>query len=200
MQIEHCNSVDATMNARLNGGVTLQGGMITGRTSTDRCDSLAKIPEAAQLGVPYCHQDTHFLTQLQFLGTYTLPRVDVQLSGPFQSIHGPLISANAVLANARVKPLLGRDLAANDPNVTVNLVAPGTLYGDRMNLLDLRFGKVLRVGRTRSLVSLNVYNLLNSSAVAGENATYVNATATGWRVPTIIAPARFARVEVQFDF
>jgi hypothetical protein len=66
--------------------------------------------------------------------------------------------------------------------------------------MDLRFGKVLKFSRTRTLVSLNLYNLLNSSAVAGENATYVNATATGWRVPTIIAPARFARVEVQFDF
>ena len=199
-QIEHWNGVDASMSARLIGGLTLQGGMSTGRTSTDRCDILAKVPEAALLLAPYCHQDTNFLTQVKFLGTYTLPRVDVQFSGTFQSIPGPLISANTVFTNAVVKPSLGRDLAAGAANVTINLVPPGTLYGDRMNLLDFRFGKVLKVNRTRTLVSLNLYNVLNSSAVAGENATYVNATATGWRVPTIIAPARFARVEVQFDF
>jgi hypothetical protein len=199
-QIEHWNGVDASMSARLAGGFTLQGGMSTGRTSTDRCDILAKVPEAAPLGVPYCHQDTNVLTQVKFLGTYTLPRVDVQFSTTFQSIPGPPISANKVYANALVKSSLGRDLSANAPNVTVNLAAPGTLFGDRMNLLDFRFGKVLKFGRTRSVISLDVYNSLNSSAVAGENATYVDASATGWRVPTIIAPARFARFAVQFDF
>jgi hypothetical protein len=126
--------------------------------------------------------------------------VAVQESSTFQSIPGPLISANKVFLNAQVRPSLGRDLSAGAPNVTVNLVAPGTLYGDRMNLLDLRFGKVLKFDRTRSVISLDLFNVLNSSAVAGENTTYVNATPTGWRLPTIIAPARFAKISLQLDF
>jgi hypothetical protein len=199
-QIEHWNGVDASMNARIAGGFVIQGGLSSGRTSTDRCEILATVPEAAPLGVPYCHQDTNFLTQLKFLGTYTLPKVDVQVSSTFQSIPGPPISANKVYLNAQVRPSLGRDLSAGAPNVTVNLVAPGTLYGDRLNLLDVRFGKVLKFGRTRSVISLDVYNTLNSSAVVGENTTYVDATPTGWRIPTIIAPARFAKFSLQLDF
>ena len=142
----------------------------------------------------------NFLTQLKFLGTYTLPKVDVQVSSTFQSIPGTPISANKVYQNAEVRPSLGRDLSAGAANVTVNLVHPGTVYGDRLNLLDLRFGKVLKFGRTRSVISLDLYNTLNSSAVIGENTTYVNATPTGWRIPTSIVPARFAKFSLQLDF
>jgi hypothetical protein len=59
---------------------------------------------------------------------------------------------------------------------------------------------VLKFGRSRSVISLDLYNTLNSSAAAGENTTYVDATPTGWRLPTIIAPARFAKFSLQFDF
>ena len=95
---------------------------------------------------------------------------------------------------------MGRPLSGGAANVTVNMVAPGTLFGDRLNQLDLRFAKLLKAGRTRSMISLDVYNALNSSAVLSENATYTNATATGWRVPTSIVTARFAKISVQFDF
>ena len=30
--------------------------------------------------------------------------------------------------------------------MTLNLVEPGTLYGERLNQLDIRFGKLLRAG------------------------------------------------------
>jgi hypothetical protein len=105
-----------------------------------------------------------------------------------------------VFLNAIVQPSLGRPLSGGAANVTVNLVPPGTLFGDRLNQLDLRFAKVLKAGRTRSIVSLDLYNALNSSAVLSENGTYTNATATGWRVPTSIVTARFAKISVQFDF
>ena len=88
-QIQHWNGVDIGLDARLRGGLTVQGGMSTGRTSRDNCEILALVPEAAPLGVAYCHQDTKFLTQVKFLGTYTVPRVDVQVSSTFQSIPGP---------------------------------------------------------------------------------------------------------------
>jgi hypothetical protein len=34
-------------------------------------------------------------------------------------------------------------------NVTVNLIEPGTLYGDRLNQLDLRVARILRFGSSR---------------------------------------------------
>ena len=44
-QIEHWNGVDVTVNARPGAGVLLQGGVSTGRTSTDVCDIRDDVPE-----------------------------------------------------------------------------------------------------------------------------------------------------------
>jgi hypothetical protein len=202
-QIQRWNGMDFTLNARPGGGVLLQGGLSTGRQITDNCEILAKVPEASgaasPTGLPYCHQEQNFLTQVKFSGSYTVPRLDVQISGAFQSIPGPQISANQVLSSAAVQPSLGRPLAGA-ATVTVNLVTPGTLYGDRLNQLDLRFSKLLKHNRTRTALNLDLYNAFNVDTVLAENATYSNATATGWRVPTTIVTARFAKFSVQFDF
>ena len=48
--------------------------------------------------------------------------------------------------------------------MTVNLIAPGEVWGDRVNELDLRFAKILKFGRTRTNVGVDLYNVLNSSA------------------------------------
>jgi hypothetical protein len=200
-QIMHWSGFDATTSARLPNGISIQGGLSTGRTFTDLCALYSQVPEASPLGIPYCQQTTNFLTQFKALATYTVPRIDVLVSTVFQSFPGPAIAANLVVPNAGVRSSLGRDLSAGAANVTVNLVAPGTLYGDRMNLLDLRFGKILKFGpRAKTTINVDLYNALNTSAVVSENSTYVNASDTGWRVPTAIAPARFAKISVQLDF
>ena len=40
-QTEHWNGVDFSANARLQNGLLLQGGVSTGRTTTDNCDVIA---------------------------------------------------------------------------------------------------------------------------------------------------------------
>ena len=142
-QIEHWNGVDVTVNARLGRGVLLQGGLSTGRTMTDNCDVVAKIDNPS---TRFCHVETSFLTQVKFLGSYTVPKADVQVSGTFQSIPGPQIRATYVAPNALVAPSLGRPLSGNAANVSVALVEPGTMYGDRLNQVDLRVGKILKFG------------------------------------------------------
>lgn len=197
----HWNGGDATVNARLGGGVTFQGGVSTGRTYTNLCSVLAQVPESGLLNVPYCSQTTNWLTQVKVLGTYAVPKIGIQVSSVFQSFPGPTISANLVVPDSVVKQSLGRDLSAGAANATVNLVPPGTLYGDRVNLLDLRLGKTLKTGYgTTTTVNFDVFNSLNSSAVVSENTTYVNSTITGWRVPTSIAPPRLFKFSVQFNF
>lgn len=199
-QIQRWNGFDLTTTIRPRSGLLFQGGLSTGRTVTDNCQLLAQQPSISPLGVPYCHQVTDFLTQVKAFGSYTIPKIDVQLSGAFQSIPGPQLAANLVVPNATVRPSLGRDLVGGAANVTVNLVPPGSMFGDRLNQLDMRFAKLLKAGRTRTSVNLDVYNLFNVSTVLAENSTYSNASLTGWRVPTTIVTARFAKFSVQFDF
>jgi hypothetical protein len=211
--IRHWNGVDLTVNARVRGGVLLQGGLSTGRTSTDNCDLLDKLPElslsvagvvarseaapaAGSLSpVAYCHVDTNFLTQVKFLGAYTIPRIDLQVSGSLQSIPGPEIQANFVATNAVVMPALGRPLAGGANNVTVNLVKPGTLYGERLNQVDLRFAKVLRLGNQRATLNVDLYNALNDNAVLQQSQAFGN-----WQQPQGILVGRAVKFSVQYTF
>ena len=102
------------------------------------------------------------------------------------------------MPNALVVPSLGRSLSGNATNVTVNLVTPGTLFGDRTNQLDLRAGKILRFAKTRAQISVDVYNLLNSSAVLGLNQAFILNGA--WLTPNSVLTARFVRISGQLDF
>jgi hypothetical protein len=194
------SGMDLTVNARPRGGVFLQGGLSTGRQSTDNCEILAKVREAAPLGLPHCHRTGAWRTQVKFIASYNVPRIDVQLSGVLQSQPAQTILASYVATNAEVRPSLGRDLSAGAATVTVDLITPGNYNGERMNQLDFRVGKYVRVGSTRTLLSLDVYNLLNVNPALTENAFYRNTTVSGWRVPTSILPARFFKISGQFDF
>ena len=199
-QIQHWNGFDATINSRLRRGFVVQGGVSTGRQETDNCDVIRNLPEAAVLTAPYCHQTENFLTDVKLIGTYDVPKIDVAFSALFYSRPGPVISANRVFASAEIAPSLGRPLAANAPNVTINMVQPGTLFGDRRNQLDLRTTKVVRLQNLRTGVSVEVYNVFNTNAVLTENAVYRDATTSGWRIPTSIAPPRLVKLSLQLDF
>ena len=122
-QIEHWNGVDLTVNARMQNGLLLQGGMSTGSTTTDNCDVAPKLDNPSQR---FCHVETPFLTQVKFLSTYTIPKIDVLISGTFQSIPGPNILATYPAPNVLVAPSLGRPLSGNQQNINVALVEPGT--------------------------------------------------------------------------
>jgi hypothetical protein len=199
-QIQHWNGVDLSINARLRRGFTVQGGVSTGRQETNNCAVIASLPEAAVLTAPYCDERDNFLTDGKLIGTYDVPKIDVAFSALFYSRPGPVISANKVFLNADIAPSLGRPLAGNAQTITVNMVPPGTIYGDRRNQLDLRLTKMLRLGKTKTGINFEIYNLFNTNAVLTENAVYRDTTLSGWRIPTSIAPPRFMKFSVQFDF
>ena len=93
---------------------------------------------------------------------------------------------------------LGRAPAGNVPNVTINMLAPGEMYGDRLNQLDFRAGKVLRFGRTRTLISADLYNALNSSAVLTYNNAFVpNGT---WLQPQTVLTGRLIKFAAEITF
>ena len=195
-QVERWNGVDVSVNARLAQGVFLQGGTSTGRTTEDNCEILEQVPEVSVNGLPYCHQETNWLTQFKGVASYVIPRVDVSLAATYQYLPGPQISANWVVTNAQVVGL-GRPLTGGNP--TVNVIEPGTEYGPGLNQLDLRFGKILRFGSTRTTVNFDLYNATNSNTVLTHNNTY-SPTATTWQQPLAVLTARFFKFSAQFDF
>jgi hypothetical protein len=208
-QIEHWNGMDISVNARIQSGLVLQGGFSVGRTMTDNCAVLTAQPEtvagggfalpgASPVGVPYCHQETNLMgqTQAKFLGTYLVPKIDVNVAATFQSVPGPQISANYTALNAVIQPSLGRALSGGAANVIVNLVAPGTMYGERANQLDWRISKVFRILNGRRVsANLDIYNMFNVSTVLQENAAFAV-----WRTPQRIIDGRLFKLSAQFDF
>ena len=122
----------------------------------------------------------------------------MQVSGVFQSKPGPMLSANYAVPATMVAQSLGRPPAANVPNVTVNLIAPGTLYGNRIHQIELRVAKIVRFANRRAMVAVDLYNALNSSTIL----TYNNAFVPGgtWLQPTTIITPRLVRISGEFNF
>jgi hypothetical protein len=223
---ENWHGVDVSVNARLRNGLTVQGGTSSGRRVLDNCDVRAALPETyswqstqavqttrvisstGALTNPYCRVEERFFAQTSFRGlaTYTVPKVDVQVSGTWRSDSGPDLAANYVVSNAIASQSLGRNLSACpaatgacNANVTVNLIPPGTLYGDRINNMDMRLAKIFRFGATRAQVGMDIYNVLNTDVATLYNQGY-SPTTTTWLTPTAILPARYVRLNLQLDF
>ena len=196
-QTRHWNGVEVNFTARVRDGLTFQGGTSTGRTTTNNCEIREALPEIAPLD-PYCDVEPPFTTQFKGLASYIIPVVDVQLSGTFQSIPGNQLAANYNVPSAVIQPSLGRPLAGNAPFANVNLVEPGEVRGDRINQLDFRASKILRFGGWRTQLSVDLYNAFNSSAIQQYNQAFIAGGA--WLTPTLILPARFAKVTAQVDF
>jgi hypothetical protein len=211
---ENWHGVDVSVTARLRSGLNVQGGTSSGRRLQDNCSVRAALPEtyswasttAVQttrvttstggLANPYCRVVEPFLTSFRGLATYVIPRIDLQVSGTWRSDPGPDLGANYVVTSAIALPSLGRNLSSG--NVTVNLIPPATLYGERLNNLDMRIAKIFRFRGTRAQFGVDVYNLLNTDVVTAYNNGY---SPTGaWLTPTAIQPARYARLNLQVDF
>jgi hypothetical protein len=218
-QIENWQGVDFNVVARLRSGLTVQGGTSTGRRLVDDCAVRTVLPELgagvsggsnnsipanidptinSSVTNPYCRVVEPYLTQFRGLASYLVPKVGLQVSTTWSTIPGPIQQANYTVtnavANASSQPL-GRNLSSG--NVTVNLIQPGTLYGPRINNIDFRVAKVLRYGRTRTQIGVDVYNLTNTDVVTTYNNAY---TSTSWLVPQTIQPARYVKISAQFDF
>ena len=199
-QSQHWNGVEVNVSARVRNGLTLSGGTSTGRTSTDSCEVRAALPETAPTN-PYCHVDNPFLTQVKGLASYVIPKIDVSVSTAFQSIPGANLNANYTFPAGQLTTAFGRAPAGV---TTVNLVAPGSLQGNRINQIDLRAGKIVRFHGFRTQFSVDLYNALNANPIQTYQQTFIiPAPLTGsssWLAPQGILPARFAKFTAQFDF
>ena len=131
-------------------------------------------------------------------GVYTIPRVDVQVAGTFRNTPGVPINAafTANQAYVAANSTLGRAISGGaTQNMTIQLLQQNTRYLDRRNELDMRFGKVVRAGHSRSTFSVDLFNLLNADSQITVNQSYGS-----WLTPTEILNARLVKFSGQFDF
>jgi hypothetical protein len=208
--------LDVTVNLRVPKRVTLVGGTSTGQTVADNCAVRRQLPELATTTTgtspfgaglatsavtplsPYCHVASGVLTQFRGLGVFFVPKSDLQLAATFQSKPGAMLAANYAATNAEIAPSLGRNLSGSAANATINLIAPGSRYGDRINQFDLRVALPLTFGRSRTMISLDIYNTLNSSAVLAYNTTFVPGGT--WLQPLSVLTPRLIRFTAEIEF
>ncbi len=203
------NGVLINFSARAAQGLTLQGGINTGKTVQDVCDVRSQIPELTS-GLtsplnPNCRNDPGFITKVTGLASYMIPRVEILLAATLRSDQGAPLRAqyNAPVGTSAATPgsvwqALGRQPAVAGSTMSIDLVKPGEVWGDRVNELNLRFAKVLRYGRTRTHVGIDVFNVLNSDAILTYNQTFqVNGP---WLAPQSVLTPRFVKLSAQIDF
>jgi hypothetical protein len=214
---QYWHGVDINVNARTSGGLVLQGGTSSGRGVQKWCDIAAKLPEmflGTRIQTSSCDVAEPWLTQFRGLASYIVPKIDVQVSATLQlkpgtlgiggntlGTNGGFVSANYAAPNTQIQQTLGRlpTGGQSNGNTTVNLLLPGQLYGDRVNQFDLRLGKIVRFGRSRTQVAVDLYNLLNANPGLTYNEAFTG-TGTTWLRPTSILLPRFARFNVTVDF
>jgi Carboxypeptidase regulatory-like domain/TonB-dependent Receptor Plug Domain len=211
---------DFNANARLPRGGFVSGGASVGHEVTDICQvaGQALVGYAPVAGVLassagtllpfgstavaggattpsslYCRVQPPFQADVKALATYPLPWFGLNASATLQNRPGPQILARYTVTSAQVQNL-GRPLGVG--TAAAQLIAPGTMYGDRVTQLDVRFGKAFRVQRSRIQASVDLFNVLNSSAILGLNTTY----GTSWLSPTQILQGRLVKIGAQIDF
>jgi hypothetical protein len=222
------HSYQFTARARTSWNLVLLGGPTTGRGVRDACELQAKLPELTVTGngatsalVDACHVTEDWLTALNGLATYTVPKIDVLVSAIMRSqpgttpggaatvgSNGASLAALYNVTNLEIFNATGHNLVGCAAGVapaactsvqSVNLLLPGAVYQKRLNSFDMRFAKVLRFAGKRADVGIDLYNIINANTQTGYNQTYGN-DGTGLFRPTSIQGARFARFNVTFNF
>jgi len=215
------HGVDAQISARLAGQLFVQLGASGGRGVRDYCDIAQKLPELyvtagsilANQQVDSCAISEDWLTSIRGLASWTVPKLDVLISGTFRSTpgvapaggtvgsNGNSLAANYNVTSAFLQAQTGRPLTAGLAQQSVNLLLQGHTFPDTLNSLDLRFGKILRFGGTKTNVAIDLYNVFNSNTGTAYNQTYDPVTnGATWLNPTTVLNPRFARFNVTFDF
>ncbi len=125
---------NVAIDARLAQGIRLGGGVDTGRSVAGNCfivDSPGELQNCRVVS-PFRGQ-----TQYKAHGVFPLP-ADFVASFAYQNLSGPSFNANYIASNAEIFPSLGRSLSGGATTANIPLVAPQTMFEDRIARLDLR--------------------------------------------------------------
>jgi Carboxypeptidase regulatory-like domain len=176
-----------------------------------------------------CKTLTPWQTTVKGSMSYTIPKVDVLVSTVFQSQPGTELTANVTYDKSEVawNPASASRAAVpcataalgtgcfNGVNfftvfantVSVPLYLNNEAYGPRIQLWDLKIAKNIRFAGKRLTLGADIYNMFNSDGITQFNATYTRdnpatpaVEVNHWLEPILIAPPRFVRGQITFNF
>ena len=114
---------------------------------------------------------------------------------------GGSLNANYTLTaadRAAAEAQIGRPLTTTGA-ITVNLLAPGQVYGPRVRQWDFAAKKIFALGFGRLTVGADIYNLLNNNVTLGFNSTFAPGSG-GWQGPTSYMNPRIFRLNAEYTF
>jgi hypothetical protein len=208
----HWSGVDITLNSRLRNGFTLQFGTSTGRAIVDNCGVAAKVPELLDPALtnpgPFtanvyqlansCRKEESWQTQARGFALYTIPHINVLVSGILRFQPNSSFGAGATPEGNSTGLSANYATTINGAATTVNLLPPGQIFGPRINQLDARFAKIFNFGSKRLEGSVDFFNLFNGNTGTSFQQNYGDGS--GYLVPLTILNARAAKFNVTFDF
>ena len=74
--------------------------------------------------------------------------------------------------NARLRNGVQFHVGSSTGQTVTDVLRPGELFGERVNQVDFRVGKILRFRRQRMNLSLDMFNLLKPDAILNYNQLY----------------------------
>ncbi|HET9193491.1 MAG TPA: TonB-dependent receptor [Vicinamibacterales bacterium] len=219
-ETNYWHGVDVTLSARTRWGLTFSGGTSTGRSVQDDCATTVLIDSPDPRN---CRDVDPFQTTFRGLASYTIPKIDVLVSGTVRSQPEIARAANLNLPNTTssaacapnpgacttVEGLLGRLPFGSNRTSTTSIALIDNDHrlfsGERQTQFDMRFAKILRFGATRTDVGVDVGNLLNTNYATNWENTYqysIGNTAQGgsWNNPTAVYTPRFVRLNLTVNF
>ncbi len=123
------------------------------------------------------------------------------MSGLFQLSPGPQIIATWNAPNSVIAPALGRNLAAGATSTkSIELIEPGTLFGENHTQLDLRMSRRFTVGRFRIRGDAALYNVFNTDWVSSVNTTFSTAASNAFMRPTGVLQGRLFKIGLQLEY
>jgi hypothetical protein len=195
-QSEVYNGVDLIAQARLrnaqvSGGINI--GNSNGITSSQSDCFVVDSPQQLY----QCNQPFPYQMQFKVEGTYNLPW-KIGVGGTVQSLPGIPVTATWAAPNALIAPSLGRNLSSGT-TASIPLIRPESVFGDRINQVDVRFTKDVHFGpegRINLQGIVDVANMFNASPVTAENLTY----GSKWLTPQQILDPRLLKLGAKLEF
>jgi carboxypeptidase family protein len=193
-QYFHWNGFDISIDARLSGGLFLQGGISSGKLMTDNCEIVAKVPEALQFpvalpaGVPNSVTTSSGVVGINGAVGGLGQAVNVWTPLEFCHQESPFLTGGKALASYQL-PWGGVRLSATYQSLPGPQVGANVIFTNN----DITAGRVQGLGRNNFLANQTTVATMPPGALYGDRLNQVD-----FRATKIFKVGR-GRLEADFD-